>query len=125
MARSKTFFGQLEQAILDHLWTTGQGTVRDVLTDLHRQRRVAYTTVMTVMNRLVEQGYLRRQLGSGGAFVYSPRLSRDHLSASVTRQTVNQLVRHYGDVALVQFMDRLDQVPVDKLQRLKRQLRRR
>lgn len=123
MARQKTFFGQLEQAILDCLWTQGSGTVRDVLTCLRAERRVAYTTVMTVMNRLVEHGYLRRQPGPSGAFRYSPRQTRDHFSAAVTRQTVDQLVRHYGDAALVQFLDRLDHVPADKLQRLKRRLR--
>lgn len=123
MARQKTFFGQLEQAILNQLWTSGPRTVRDVLNNLVHHRQVAYTTVMTVMNRLVDHGYLRREAGTSGAFVYSPKQTRDRLSASVTRQTVNELVSHYGDVALVQFLDRLDQVPADKLQRLKRQLR--
>lgn len=119
MPRPKAFFGQLEQAILEALWANGPGTVREVLPRL--RRHVAYTTVMTVMNRLVDQGILRRSNGLGGAFRYTPRHSRDRLSASLTRQTIDQLVHSYGDVALVQFLDRLDRVPSDKLARLKRQ----
>ncbi len=119
MPKPKTFFGQLEQAILEQLWAHGPSTVREVLSGLHR--RVAYTTVMTVMNRLVDQSVLRRSNGTTGAFVYSTRASREDLTAALTRQTVDHLVRSYGDVALVQFLDRLDRVPADKLARLKRQ----
>ena len=120
----KPFLGELEQAIVDAVWRTGQTTVRDVLESLHRQRTVAYTTVMTVMNRLVRQGYLRRHLGSNGAYTYVARRSREHASAEATRQTINQLVQRYGDVALVQFLDRLDRVSEDKLAKLRRRARR-
>lgn len=122
MSKPKAFFGQLEQAILDALWDDGPGTVRQVL-DRLRSRRLAYTTVMTVMNRLVDQGIVRRQPGPGGVFTYSPRQTRQSMTALLTRQTLDQLVREYGDVALVQFMDRLDRIPADKLARLRRQLK--
>ncbi len=120
----KIFFGQLEQAIMDVAWKDGAVTVRDVLGALSR-RSNAYTTVMTVMNRLVEQGSLRRRMGDDGAYVYHPTSTRQTFYASAARQRAQDLVKHYGDAALVQFLDTLDRIPEKKLSQLKRQLKRR
>lgn len=120
----KLFFGQLEQAIMDVAWKQGTVTVRDVLDALSR-RSNAYTTVMTVMNRLVEQGSLRRRMGDDGAYVYHPTSSRESFNTLAARQRAQDLVKHYGDAALVQFLDTIDHIPEKKLSQLKRQLKRR
>ena len=118
----KVFFGDLERAIMTILWDRGSNTVRDVLAHLHR--RVAYTTVMTVMNRLVDQGLLRRRLGSRGAFVYAPTRTREAHTAEVTKASMHQLVHQYGDAALVQFLEVLDTIPAEKLAKLRAKNRR-
>ena len=54
-------FGELEAVIMDRLWQRGSpALVRDVVEDLQRDRTVAYTTVMTVMENLHRKGWLRR-----------------------------------------------------------------
>lgn len=121
----KHFFGELEQAIMDVTWEHGPVTVREVLLVIARQRTVAYTTVMTVMNRLQEQGFLRRQMGSDGAYRYRSASTRQALYAAAARRQAQELVHHYGDAALVQFLDTLDQIPNEKLSKLKRQMKRR
>lgn len=120
VAMAKLFFGQLEQAIMKVVWAKPASTVRDVLGDLPPQRRVAYTTVMTVMNRLVNQRILRRTLGQSGAFTYAAVQSREASIAEATQASIDQLVRQYGDAALVQFMAALDEIPLDKLAKLKK-----
>lgn len=122
MAKLKYAFGDLEQAIMDVIWDSSSLTVREVV-DALRRRRVAYTTVMTVMNRLVTQRVLVRQAGPSGAFTYRARLNRHHYSAQASRRAIDDLLRRYGAVALAQFVNRLDQVPAEKLARLRRQLR--
>lgn len=117
---SKIAFGQLEQAVMEVLWNRGPATVREVLAGLPAVRRVAYTTVMTVMNRLVTQRILRRTAGHGGAFIYTPTRSRQASAAAATQASINQLVRQYGDAALVHFMAALDDIPSDKLAKLKK-----
>lgn len=123
MTNHKTFLGQLEKAIMDVVWDNGPRTVRGVLDALPSERQGAYTTVMTVMNRLVRQGYLRRRPTTEGAFLYVATNSRQAYSAAASRQGIHQLVKHYGDVALVQFMEKLDTIPSDKLHQLKQQLK--
>jgi predicted transcriptional regulator len=119
----KLFFGELEQAIMDVAWRQGPVTVRGVLDSLSR-RSTAYTTVMTVMNRLAQQNLLQRKMGDDGAYVYHATSSRQTFYASAAKQRTQDMVKHYGDAALVQFLDAIDKIPEKKLAALKRQVKR-
>lgn len=123
--QKKTKFGKLETAIMDVVWLRSRATVRDVVDTLGRKHDVAYTTVMTVMNRLVQRGCLQRRLTQSGAYSYSATESRDDLAAAATRQSFESLIHLYGDAALAQFLDQLDQIPPQKLQQLRRKLKNR
>ncbi len=117
---AKILFGQLEQAIMDILWDRAPRTVREVLGRLPASRRVAYTTVMTVMNRLVAQRILRRTAGANGAYTYTAVQTKAATAAAATQASIDQLVRQYGDAALVHFLAALDEIPADKLAKLKK-----
>jgi predicted transcriptional regulator len=65
--------GHLELTVMEILWTHGESHVRDVIPKLSRP--LAYTTVMTTLDRLYKKGLLDRSK-SDRAFLYSPRLSR-------------------------------------------------
>jgi predicted transcriptional regulator len=65
-------FGELEAVIMDRLWQSGRPVlVREVLDDLRKDRPLAYTTVMTVMENLHRKGWLRRHR-DGPAWHYEP-----------------------------------------------------
>jgi len=65
--------GHLENTVMEILWDRGESNVRDVAQKLDRP--LAYTTVMTTLDRLYKKGLLERRK-SERAFLYSPRLSR-------------------------------------------------
>ncbi|MDR3698089.1 MAG: BlaI/MecI/CopY family transcriptional regulator [Candidatus Sulfopaludibacter sp.] len=65
--------GPLEITVMEILWLHGDGNVHDVAQHLHRP--LAYTTVMTTLDRLYKKGLLER-CKAERAFVYRPRLSR-------------------------------------------------
>src|ERR1700730_6291907 len=65
--------GHLEIEVMEILWTQDEGNVRDVAERLARP--LAYTTVMTTLDRLYKKGLLERRK-SDRAFLYSPRYSR-------------------------------------------------
>jgi len=74
--------GDAEFGVMKVLWDVGPATVRDVLDHLHRRgRRLAYTTVQTLLTRLEQKRYVASDK-SGMAFVYRPRVSRDRVSRS-------------------------------------------
>ena len=66
--------GALEASVMESLWKTGESNVRTVAESLGR--RLAYTTVMTTLNRLYEKGLLaRRKIRR--AFFYSSAVTRE------------------------------------------------
>jgi predicted transcriptional regulator len=65
--------GTLELELMEILWSRGESSVRDVVPELSRP--LAYTTVMTTLDRLFKKGLLDRHK-SDRAFFYSPRFSR-------------------------------------------------
>ena len=66
--------GPLEIQVMEVLWNGGERSVRDVAEQL--DRKLAYTTVMTTLDRLFKKGLLDRQK-SERAFLYTPRLSSE------------------------------------------------
>jgi predicted transcriptional regulator len=82
----------LELECLKVLWTLGEGNVNDVRKALTAERTLAYTTVMTVLDRLARRGGVaRRKIGR--SFTYSPLLSREALR----RLALEELVRDFFD----------------------------
>lgn len=68
--------GELERAVMEVLWDRGTpAAVRDVARALS-ERELAYTTVMTVLDRLAKKGFVRRQR-DGRAWRYEPENSRE------------------------------------------------
>ena len=78
----------LELECLKVLWTLGEGNVKDVREVLTRSRNLAYTTVMTVLDRLERRGGVERRK-VGRSFVYSPLLSREVLRKLAVAQLVD------------------------------------
>jgi len=75
--------GELENEVMTRLWQWNRPvTVREVLEDLLLERELAYTTVMTVMDKLFQKGWLRREQ-EGRAFRYEPVSSREAYTAAL------------------------------------------
>jgi predicted transcriptional regulator len=74
--------GRLETELMERAWARGQISVRD----LHQEvgGRLAYTTVMTTMDRLYKKGLLHRRK-HGKAYIYSPALSEHEYQESLTQ----------------------------------------
>ena len=110
--------GELEQAIMDVLWKHQQATVREVVNALPRTPPLAYTTVATIMGRLVEKGLLLRSR-SGKVDLYRPAFDSAEFSRRVAFAAVQHLVREYGDVALAQFVAALEHADPERVTRLR------
>ncbi|NCT39813.1 BlaI/MecI/CopY family transcriptional regulator [Bacillus sp. EB93] len=114
--------GPLELEVMKVIWTRKEGTVQQVLTELNKQHNYAYTTVMTIMNRLEKKGILTRsKLGKG--YVYKPYYSPNELIQQNSSEQVEHLLQHYGDIAITQFVDAVGHNP-DQLNKLKELIQR-
>ncbi|WP_299932679.1 BlaI/MecI/CopY family transcriptional regulator [uncultured Nocardioides sp.] len=80
--------GQLETAVMQHLWSTGRPvSVRAMLEALTQERALAYTTVMTVMDNLHSKGLVAREK-QGKAYLYTPVSSRDEHTAEMLQEVL-------------------------------------
>ncbi len=82
--------GPLEQRLLEALWERGHATVRDLLKREGACRDLAYTTVMTTLDRLFKKNLLSRE-AEGRAFRYAPRFTREELHREIAGEAVRQL----------------------------------
>ena len=106
MATSKNSLGDLERAVMDVLWDLDpdqQVTVREVHSHLSGARDVAYTTVMTVMDRLARKEMVV-QHRAGRAYLYQARASRAEMTADLMRGTLADLGSSERGPALVAFV---------------------
>lgn len=118
--------GPLEQQLLSALWTRGSATVRELLDagDI----KLAYTTVMTTLDRLYKKQLLNRA-AERRAFRYSPRYTREELEKAAVGETIRQLLGS-GTAAslplsyLVEAVSEHDASLLDDLQQLLDQKRR-
>jgi predicted transcriptional regulator len=82
----------LELMCLNALWSSGEGSVKDVRAVVTATRPLAYTTIMTVLERLVRKGKLSRRK-SGRAFLYVPQATRE----ATRRAAIRELVEGFFD----------------------------
>jgi predicted transcriptional regulator len=86
---SKGRLGPLEQQLLEALWLRGNATVRELLE--YGELKLAYTTVMTTLDRLYKKQLLDR-VAEGRAFRYTPRHTRQELEKAAAGNTIRELL---------------------------------
>ena len=112
--------GELQAAIMRHMWARPQATVRDLVDLLHaEERNPAYTTVMTVMGRLVTKGLLSREL-RGKTHMYRAIGSEQDFLRAAAASRVQSLVQEFGDLAIAQFVAKVDDLSPERHRQLAR-----
>jgi len=90
--------GELQKAVMEIVWEHGGGTVRQVLQRLNREPEPAYTTILSVMQKLEKAGWLTHRL-EGRSYVYLPTKSRDEAGSKTLRAFIDRVFR--GDPLLL------------------------
>jgi len=129
LSASSVRLGPLEQQLLAALWLRGSATVRELMDE--GSLGLAYTTVMTTLDRLYKKKLLDR-VPEGRAFRYSPRYSKEELERAAAGETIHQLLGSAGAPSLplsylveavseydVRLLDELQQVLNRKRQELR------
>jgi predicted transcriptional regulator len=119
--------GALERAVMGVVWKAGEINVREACELLDSS--VAYTTVMTTMDRLFKKRLLARRK-VGRAFVYAATATRDEMEGAVATELVQSLLQRHGSEplpllsSLVDAVSDRDRALLDDLERLIREKRR-
>jgi len=83
---------EVEQRLMEVLWSSGSGTVSEVLSALDTPKPLAFNTVQTTLRILEQKGYVRHR-EEGLAFRYVPAVER----SEVSRSAIAQVVRRFFD----------------------------
>lgn len=113
----------LESEIMEVVWKSGSASVRDVLLEMKKKRKIAYTTVMTVMSRLFEKKVLKRKMNGSGAFVYEAISEKEEFIKQRSQKIIRGFLKEYGDVAVAQFLDMIESSGPNKSKEWKEKLK--
>jgi predicted transcriptional regulator len=117
---TKQRLGDLQLAIMRVLWSAGEQSVTDVR-DALAERRLAQTTVATMLKKLEKKGVVDHRL-DGRRFLYRPQVSEEEVRRSMVAGLTDQLFR--GDVgALVSHLLNEHETDPDEVERLRRIIR--
>ena len=100
MRRRSTTLTEQELEIMKVVWERETSTVRDVYETLLARRKVAYTTVMTMMKILETKGYLKKRR-QDRAFVYSPVQPKSQVIGGMIREFVDRVFNGSAEPLLV------------------------
>lgn len=97
--------GDLEAVVMDRLWSWHEpASVRRVMEDLHQERPLAYTTIMTVLENLHRKGFVTREK-EGRAYNYRPVRSREQHTAAIMNEVLAG--SHDSGAALLHFVEEM------------------
>ena len=119
--------GRLERQVLEETWRRGETSVRDVF--IAFDERVAYTTLMTTLDRLYKKRLLSRRKG-GRAFLYSPLVTREELERGIREDVIEGLLGRGAEAVepvlacIVEAVSDRDRELLDELDRLIKEKRR-
>ncbi|MBU1075373.1 BlaI/MecI/CopY family transcriptional regulator [Patescibacteria group bacterium] len=115
---SLQILGKLEAEVMEIVWENKNITVREVFEVIKKKRKIAYTTVMTIMDRLFTKKMLKRKM-EGKTHVYFAYFTKNDFVKKTSQKIIDNLVQDFGEIAITQFANTLDQVDPKKLKLLK------
>ncbi|MBO0725294.1 MAG: BlaI/MecI/CopY family transcriptional regulator [Blastocatellia bacterium] len=116
--------GKLEREVMEELWRRGRASVRDM--EKAFGERVAYTTLMTTLDRLYRKKLLSRRKESY-AFIYTARFSREEFEQTVAKEVLDGLLEDNAEPLLLHFVEAVserDRRLLDELDRIVQEKRR-
>ena len=119
MKQKKPIPTDQELEILKVIWHRGPATVREVYEDLLKQRKIAYTTVLTMMGILEQKGHLKKKAGER-AYVYSAAKPQNQVTDGMVKEFVNRVFNGSRKPLLVHLVEDRGTSPeeLDEIERL-------
>lgn len=109
--------GELETAVMNHLWLGGDGEAKAVHAALGKRRGITLNTIQSTLKRLFEKGLLQREKVSH-AHVYSARVSREAFHRDLLGELVGDMLTGHPEAMVSAFVDLAERAGPRHLERL-------
>src|SRR5580692_1084503 len=119
MTRKKPVLTSQELEIMKVVWSAGASTVRGVYEALLERRKIAYTTVMTMMNILEQKGYLKKTQ-KDRAYVYQATKPQKQVIRGMVREFVDRVFNGSAEPLLLHLVEdrRLSEEDLQEIRRI-------
>lgn len=107
--------GLLEKDIMEALWNCGESSVRDILKAFPVNKNISYSAVITVTNRLVNKGFLKRKKVRKTYF-YTPIYDKEQFFEFVSKKVMEGASELSPHSVMAHFMDYMAQMDLDTLE---------
>ena len=104
MSKTPDTLTDLELQIMKIVWDRDSSTVRDVYESLVKTRKIAYTTVMTMMGILEQKGHLKKT-SRGRAYLYRPTKPKKKVVGAMVRDFVDRVFNGSAEPLLVHLVE--------------------
>jgi len=112
--------GQLQRAVMEVVWERGEASVHDVRERLSPRKELAYTTILTTLQKLEKAGWLGHR-SEGKSYIYLPTRSREQAGAGSVKRFLKQVFE--GDaVAMFQHLIREGDLSTDDLKEVRKMI---
>lgn len=112
--------GELQKAIMETVWDLGEATARQVLERVSGDKNLAYTSVLSIIQRLEKYGWLKHRI-DGRAYIYQPVIPREQEATRSLRQFIERVFHGNTQLLLQHLIEDEDFTPED-LQALKKMI---
>lgn len=119
------FFGPLEAKIMEILWDGREMehelSIKEVQQKLESEKQMNFNTVMTVMNRLVEKGFLQKRV-EGRTSLFQPLQSKTAFMNDQSKELAHELMEEFGPLAVSHMLDKLEEADPELLEKLEQKI---
>lgn len=112
---------ELERPLMEILWTKGPMKGRDLHAEVRRARDIAYTTALTVLDRLSKKGFIKKDRESG-TILFTPSISRQDYESKVAESYVQKAFDTSPDLAISAFAEMFSKMPKGSQEQLEKLL---
>lgn len=110
---SQKTLSPLEQEVMNVVWELKECSIRDVVEKFSQEKKLAYTTVATLLQRLFEKGLVNR-ISQGTVLSYTPKVSKEMYGKKIAKSFIQTFMSSFGETAIVSFAESIDKLPKDK-----------
>ncbi|MCF6157365.1 MAG: BlaI/MecI/CopY family transcriptional regulator [wastewater metagenome] len=107
--------GTLEKDIMEVLWKHGESSIKDIVDTISTDKKISYSTVITVTNRIEKKGLLRKRK-VGKAYFYQPVYTKEQFLELVSKKIVEGVSEFSLQSVMVHFIDCMAELDPAKIE---------
>lgn len=113
----QALFGELEAEIMEILWDRGPLKGKDIFEATKDKRKIAYTTVLTVLDRLSRKGFVKKKKKFRST-IFIPTIAKKDFQSIVAQKLVRSAINISNDFAISAFLDIFSEMKSEELEKL-------